>query len=306
MSSTTSRREVPQDPLLSKGAQLKTGDCFEFLPTLKNDSIHLILTDPPYFTDKLDDSWSDKKINTTNSKAVHNLPAGMKFSAKQSRNFGAFFARVAKEAYRVLVPGGFFISFSQGRLYQRMAVATEDERFLIKDMLAWHYTKKAQAKAFSLDHFIDKRKISENEKKRLKKKLMDRKTPQLKPAFEPMMLAQKPLEGRFTDNFLHWGVGLIDSSVRIEGAFPANLIKVEKPGRKERFPHPTQKPLKLLEHLIELFTQEGQTVLDPFLGSGTTAVACYRKKRKIIGCELETKYMDIAKERLEEEIAKNS
>ncbi len=297
--------KASQDNPLHEGIQLRDGDCFDFLPTLADNSVHFVLTDPPYFIDKLDDKWNDKKIGITNSNTVGNLPAGMKFSPEQSINFGKFFEKVAKEVCRVLMPGGFFISFSQGRLYQRMAVASEDAGFWIKDMLAWHYTKKAQPKAFTLDHFIDKKDISEKEKQRLKNKINGRKTPQLKPAFEPMMLAQKPLEGTFINNYDKWGVSLIDTSITMDGYFPSNVIKVEKPEGEDRNNHPTQKPVALLEHLIKIFTQEGQTVLDPFLGSGSTAIASYRNKRKIIGYELELKYMNIIRKRLQEEIIKN-
>ncbi len=279
-------------------ARLETGNCFELLPRLRDNSVHLVLTDPPYFLDALDDRWNDTKIHTTNSKTIHNLPAGMKFCPKQSMRFGSFMSKLAKELFKKLVPGGFFISFSQARLYQRMAVASEDAGFWIRDMLIWHYTKRSQAKAFSVNHFIDKSDISDKKKDSLKHKIDGRKTPQLKPAFEPLMLAQKPKEGTFVDNYDAWETGLIDCSVKIDGHFPSNLITIEKPVGAERNDHPTQKPVALLEHLIEIFSKEGQTVLDPFLGSGSTAVASWRKKRNIIGYEIEKTYMQIARERL--------
>lgn len=62
--------------------------------------------------------------------------------------------------------------------------------------------------------------------------------------------------------------------------------------------HPTQKPLPLIQELVSLFSFDGQTVLDPFMGSGTTAVACIRLGRKFIGIELSEKYFDIACERI--------
>lgn len=62
--------------------------------------------------------------------------------------------------------------------------------------------------------------------------------------------------------------------------------------------HPTQKPVALMEYLIKTYTDEGQTVLDFTMGSGTTGVACWNTSRKFIGIELDTKYFDIACERL--------
>ena len=69
--------------------------------------------------------------------------------------------KVSTEVYRILKPGGFYISFSQGRLYHRMAVAIEDCGFEIRDMLVWK--REGQAKAFSQNHFVRKMKITEKD-----------------------------------------------------------------------------------------------------------------------------------------------
>jgi DNA modification methylase len=62
--------------------------------------------------------------------------------------------------------------------------------------------------------------------------------------------------------------------------------------------HTTQKPEQLMSHLVSMFTDPGDTVLDPFMGSGTTLVAAKRLGRKAIGIELEEKYCEIAAKRL--------
>lgn len=64
--------------------------------------------------------------------------------------------------------------------------------------------------------------------------------------------------------------------------------------------HPTEKPLPLMRELVSLFTNSGDTILDPFMGSGTTLVACAQMGRKGIGIELDQKYFDIACKRVEE------
>lgn len=72
--------------------------------------------------------------------------------------------------------------------------------------------------------------------------------------------------------------------------------------------HPTQKPVALLEYLIKTYTLEGETVLDFTMGSGSTGEACLRTNRNFIGIEIEEKYFNIAKERLEkvkEELEEN-
>lgn len=63
--------------------------------------------------------------------------------------------------------------------------------------------------------------------------------------------------------------------------------------------HPTVKPVKLLEYLINMVTPKGGTVLDPFMGSGTTGVACKNLNRDFIGIELDREYFEIAKKRIE-------
>lgn len=67
--------------------------------------------------------------------------------------------------------------------------------------------------------------------------------------------------------------------------------------RLERY-HPTQKPEPLMVEIVRLFTDSGETILDPFMGSGTTLVAAKRLGRKAIGIELEEKYCEIAAKRL--------
>ena len=62
--------------------------------------------------------------------------------------------------------------------------------------------------------------------------------------------------------------------------------------------HPTQKPVALFEYLIKTYTNEGATVLDNCMGSGTTAIACMNTNRNYIGYELDKKYFDIANERI--------
>ena len=66
------------------------------------------------------------------------------------------------------------------------------------------------------------------------------------------------------------------------------------------YKHPTQKPVALMRQIIEKSSSEGQIVLDPFMGSGTTGVACVNTNRNFIGIELDDKYFDIAEQRIRE------
>ena len=82
----------------------------------------------------------------------------------------------------------------------------------------------------------------------------------------------------------------INPNTIIQGCWMANKGKV----------HPTQKPVSLCEYLIKTYTQEGETVLDNCMGSGSTGVACVNTNRNFIGIELDDKYFEIAKQRISE------
>ena len=85
--------------------------------------------------------------------------------------------------------------------------------------------------------------------------------------------------------------------------YPKTIWIESNSNRNNRF-HPTQKPVGLLEKLIKTYTNEGEVVLDNCMGSGSTGVACVNTGRKFIGIEIDKKYFDISKQRIEE--AKNN
>ena len=79
--------------------------------------------------------------------------------------------------------------------------------------------------------------------------------------------------------------------------YPKNIIEFSNASQKGKL-HPTQKPVALLEYLIKTYTNEGETVLDNCMGSGSTGVACKNLNRKFIGIELDDTYYEIAKNRI--------
>lgn len=280
--------------------QIWTGDCRDRLSEIPDQSVHLVVTDPPYFLDGLDNGWSKGRPESPRATGtVGGLPVGMKFDPLQGIALQEFLRPVFFELYRVLKPGGFLVSFSQPRLHHRMAVAAEDAKFEIRDMIAWHFTKKAQFKAFSLNHFIPKMNLSATEQKRLSRDTFGRKTPQLRPNFEAMILAQRPREGTFLENWRKHRVGLMDASQRPGRGAPSNVMHFEKEPA-EHIDHLTVKPVALIQHIIELFSAPGQTVLDPFVGSGTTCVSAKLCDRKAIGIEINPRFASIARKRLSE------
>ncbi|WP_276882561.1 DNA-methyltransferase [Campylobacter cuniculorum] len=281
-------------------------DCRSGLRELEDYSIDFIVTDPPYFIDGMNDEWNDRELENKVAKSgvIGGLPVGMKFHRQQGERLQEFMSPLAREFYRILKPGGFCIVFSQARLYHRMAMSLDLAGFEIRDMLAWKY--EGQAKAFSQTHFIKKdKKLSTAQKQSLIQEMQDLKTPQLKPQIEPMVMAQKPKEGTFVQNWQKYKLGLINTKESLNGGFPSNVMELSKHARKaeskEKIEHLTRKPILLIAHLIKLFTQENQVVLDPFMGSGSHALAALQTHRKFIGYELCEKYFEITKRRIEQE-----
>jgi len=225
--------------------------------------------------------------------------------------------------YRVLKPGAFCLSFCSPQLYHRMAVAVEDAGFNIQDQIMWMVTTKMA------------------------------KTNRLKPAHEPIAVAQKPYEKNLKYNQERYGVGLINieqarvpwdkeppkgwvkggvsrrtfgkegkttgtqaefgkTDANPAGRYPSNIIGEVLPehqkyfyaprsSRKEKGAHnvhPTVKPLSLMEYLVKIYSHEGNIVLDPFSGSGTTGLACKNTQRGYIGIDMSEEYSQIARERL--------
>lgn len=81
--------------------------------------------------------------------------------------------------------------------------------------------------------------------------------------------------------------------------YPKTIITISNAGSSVKSVHPTQKPVALMEYLIKTYTNEGETVLDNCMGSGTTGVACVNTNRKFIGMEKDKGYFAVAKNRIE-------
>jgi len=293
------------------------GDAATLLQEVEDCAIDLVVTDPPYFLDKLDNRWNHRKVSDPkNQHVVKSLPAGMRFDKRQGAAFYKWYLDICAELYRVLKPGAFFFSFSSPRLYHRMACAVEDAGFAIRDCFIWLYTQN-QPKAMSLNHFIRRLPLTDDEKTSLMKRLEGWKTPQVRSCFEPIVMAQKPCDGTFLNNVRQYGTGLINTQARTAtGQFPANVLITEqilplldrhflvrKPRKDEKGDfnvHRTVKPLAVCEFLIRLCTFSSDAiVLDPFVGSGTTAVAAKILGRRYIGFDINPEYVEIARRRLQ-------
>ena len=298
---------------------IENADCIEYLKTFEPNSIDCVITDPPYFIDKLDHKWcADDISNDKKNSHIKHLPKGMKFDKKQVKQLYDYYLELSELLFDKLKPGGYFLSFSSPRLYHAIAMACDIAGFEIRDMINWTYTQ-TMPKGMSVTHIINKMDISQEEKSSLVEEYKDFKTPQIKSCFEPICVAMKPTgKLTFIKNELNFKTGLIDFSqkVGIDGdRVPANIITTEeynetydknfliaKPNKKEKGEHNshiTVKPIQLIEHLIKIFSKKNSLVVDPFLGSGTTAIACKNTDRNCICIEINPEYYEISRTRCE-------
>jgi len=323
-------------------------------------SIDSVITDPPYGLDFMGKEWD------------HGVP-GVQFWV---------------EALRVAKPGATLFAFGGTRTWHRLAVAIEDAGWEIRDTIMWVYGT-GFPKSHNIGKAIDKAATSAA-------KTWDGYGTALKPAWEPIIIAMRPIDGTFANNAQAWGVaGLNIDEARVGaevlvgkvagqstigtfertnmftpervGRWPANLIHDGSPEVLAGFPelgraghtngggktpiygsgenityrasstmdtkekrghndtgsasrffycaksskserthqgrvgnrHPTVKPLALMEYLCTLTkTPYGGTVLDPFMGSGSTGVAALRVGRPFIGIEQNAESFLTAQERL--------
>ena len=301
-----------------KRIQILNNDCIKELEKMADNSIDCVITDPPYFMHKLDNNWSSEQVNNdVKNSHIKYIPKGMKFDKKQVQYLYDFYLELSKLLFKKMKPGAYFLSFSSPRLYHAIAMSCDIAGFEIRDMINWTYTQ-SMPKGMSVNHIIDKMKLTSEEKTKLIDEYKDFKTPQIRSCFEPICVAMKPIgKLTFIQNELKFKTGLLDFSQKVGEELdrvPSNVITseeyneiydknflVSKPGKDEKKVfnnHITVKPLSLIEHLIKLFSKKDAVIVDPFLGSGTTAVACINTGRKCIGMEIQEEYYNICLQRV--------
>jgi len=275
-------------------------------------SVHLILSDIPYGIAAAE--W-DVLHRNTNSALLGTSPAQQKAGAifksrgKPINGWSEADRAIPREYYewcltwaadwlRVLKPGGAAIVFAGRRLSHRCIAAMEDVGFSFKDMIAW-MRDRAPHRAQRLSVVFEKRGDSTTAEEWEGWRIGN-----LRPTFEPILWFVKPYKigATIADNVVNEAVGAFNETAftRYSGS-PENVIACGL-SPDEGGLHPTQKPVKLMQALIELTTKEGQMVLDPFCGSGSTLVAARNVGRRYLGFENSPEYFKVAQERLEHDL----
>ena len=168
-------------------------------------------------------------------------------------------------------------------MQHRFTVAAEESGLIFKDYIVWDKIT-ALFRAQNIGKVLNKRGINYTGSHRLGN---------LAPLHEPIVYMFKPYKRgtTITDNFIQEGLGCFDSEV-----MTSNILRLNSKVKDKV--HETQKPVELMELMISLVTKKGHTIIDPFMGSGTTGVACKKLSRKFIGVERDLEYFNIAKERI--------
>lgn len=281
-------------------------DCLEALKNLPDNSVDSVVTDPPYGLSFMGKKWD------------YDVPS----------------EEIWAECLRVLKPGGHLLAFAGTRTQHRMAVRIEDAGFEIRDMIAWVYGSgfpkshnlKDQWQGWgtalkpALEPITVARKpligtVAEN--------VLAHGTGALnidgcRVGTDTIKTCAKPKGSSFSSVGNAQGFNGCEESHHT-GRWPANLIhdgseevlalageqarffycpKASKKDRDDGNTHPTVKPTDLMRYLCRLVTPPNGTVLDPFMGSGSTGKAAMLEGFNFIGIEREAEYIEIAKARI--------
>ena len=284
----------------NKNYEIYLGDCVQEMKKIPNSYIDICITDIPYGIDFCDwdilhnntnsalgGSSEHQKQDTSFKRRGKPINGWSKADKNIPYEYQEWCNKWAKELFRITKEASPILIFSSRRFQHRVCNALEDNGFMIRDILIWKKDR-CNAKAQRINNVLHRRGIYEDcyENYRIGN---------LAPYYEPIIFAMKPYSKTLTDSILENKIGgfLCDND-----RIPSNII--ECPVNKKNKYHETEKPVKLLEDLINIFSiDENHIILDFTMGSGSTGVACLNTNRKFIGIELDEKYFNIAKERLE-------
>lgn len=263
-------------------------DAFDWLDQAKANSIHAVVTDPPYGLLEYKPSQLEKLRNgrggvwrippSFDGAKRMPLPRFTVLTAEDHRDLREFFARLARGLQRVLVPGGHVFIASNPIVSHHLYVPFIEEGFekrgeiirIVKTLRGGNRPKNAHEEFSHVS-------------------VMPRS------CWEPWGLFRKPCEGRVQDNLRKWGTGGLR---RVSDAEPFMDLIWASPARgreRELAPHPSLKPQKFMRQIVRAALPMGRgVILDPFMGSGSTIAAAVACGLNSIGLEIDDDYFAIA------------
>lgn len=233
-------------------------DSFEYLDKMKRESIDVIFADPPYFL-------SGNGISNSGGKMV-NVNKGEWDKSISIEKKHAYNREWLKKCRRLLTKNGtIWVSGTLHNIYS-VGMALEQEGYKILNNITWQ--KLNPPPNLSTRYFTH--------------------------STETILWARK--DDKDARHYYNYDLMKeFNHNKQMKDVWTGSLTK---PSEKNFGKHPTQKPEYLLERIVLASTQEGDTILDPFLGSGTTAVVAKKLNRQCIGIEKDDDYIELAKQRL--------
>ncbi|ENP5990445.1 site-specific DNA-methyltransferase [Listeria monocytogenes] len=293
-------------------------DCLEGMKRIPDNSIDLILTDPPYGTIKSLrlPTWTDETTYWDNAVAPHVL---LGFGEKLLRSKAPFIV-FSQEPYTMKLrnSGTRLLSFSYPLIWKKQSFGNPlvvkkapasyfEDLSVFRKQFDTNYQSEERSYARMVSKYIGKGRTQ------VTKDLGHRKLEHFL-CFDTSQFAI-PTKSAYEEFIKYYQIDAFEWCLSYEelqkiksDARPtfnlrgqnhkSNILEYKKE-LNSTF-HPTQKPVALIKDLIETYTNEGDTVLDPFMGSGTTAIACLETNRNFIGFELDESYYTQAIERIKE------
>jgi site-specific DNA-methyltransferase (adenine-specific) len=275
-------KETTITSAIQNNIDIKNITGIEYLKTIPNGSIDLILTDPPYIISKdsgMNEHYNNVKLNEEND--ITQVKTETEW--EEYKNINGIEDDANKEKY-----------IKYGSIYgKKYCVKTDygnwdsDFTMEILEQFISEYYKKLK-KGGTLIMFFDLWKITD-----LKYLLEKYKFKQIR-FIEWIKTNPQPRNSKvnYLTNCREIAlIGVKNGNPTFNSSYDNGIYMYPLQGGKNRF-HPTQKSLVLFEELIKKHSNENDTVLDTFLGSGTTAIACKHTKRNFKGCEISKEYYD--------------
>ena len=242
-----------------KDFKLILGDSFEELKKIKKNTVDMIFADPPYFLSGDGISCSGGKMVSVN-KGEWDKKIGIEEKHQFNREWIRLCYDVLKDEGTIWISGTLHNIYSIG-------MALELEGFKIINNITWR--KLNPPPNISCRYFVH--------------------------STETILWAKKDIK-KAKHKFNYQLMRELNGGKQAKDVWESSLTK---PSEKKCGKHPTQKPMAILEKLILASTDEGDLILDPFNGSGTTGIVANKLKRKYIGIDLEKEYLDITIKRKE-------
>ena len=236
-----------------KDFKLILGDSFEELKKIKKNTVDMIFADPPYFLSGNGISCSGGKMVSVN-KGEWDKKIGIEEKHQFNREWIRLCYDVLKDEGTIWISGTLHNIYSIG-------MALEQEGFKIINNITWR--KLNPPPNISCRYFVH--------------------------STETILWAKKDIK-KAKHKFNYQLMRELNGGKQAKDVWESSLTK---PSEKKCGKHPTQKPMAILEKLILASTDEGDLILDPFNGSGTTGIVANKLKRKYIGIEKEKEYLDI-------------